>query len=110
MGNHRTSFLFHSALRTLYAGLEADEPRGADKQFCDPAVAGGCELSGGRDLGSNNDKRGSKTVGAKQEGKAATAARKGDGRDVGRVLRSVYDRTLEESIPPEMLDLLGKLD
>jgi|GEM_PF-1057673 len=97
-------------MRTLYPGHEADEPRGADRQFCDPAVAGGCELSGGRDLGSNGDKRGSKTVGARQEGKTSTAVRKGDGRDVGRALRSVYDRTLEESIPPEMLDLLGKLD
>ena len=35
---------------------------------------------------------------------------KGDGRDVGRALRTVYDRALEESIPKEMLDLLGKLD
>jgi hypothetical protein len=29
--------------------------------------------------------------------------------DVGKALRSVYDRTLGEDIPPEMLDLLGKL-
>lgn len=30
--------------------------------------------------------------------------------DVGDALRSVYDRALDEGIPPEMLDLLGKLD
>jgi hypothetical protein len=30
-------------------------------------------------------------------------------RDVGDALRSVYQRTIDESIPPEMLDLLGKL-
>ena len=30
--------------------------------------------------------------------------------DVGDALRSVYDRALGEGIPPEMLDLLGKLD
>jgi len=29
---------------------------------------------------------------------------------VGDALRKVYDRTLGEQIPPEMLDLLGKLD
>lgn len=31
----------------------------------------------------------------------------GDG--VGQALRSAYERTLNEDIPPEMLDLLGKL-
>jgi hypothetical protein len=29
--------------------------------------------------------------------------------DVGKALRSVYDGALNEDIPPEMLDLLGKL-
>ena len=29
--------------------------------------------------------------------------------DVGDALRSVYQRTVAEDIPPEMLDLLGKL-
>jgi hypothetical protein len=29
--------------------------------------------------------------------------------DVGHALRSAYDDTLKEAIPPEMLDLLGKL-
>jgi Anti-sigma factor NepR len=29
--------------------------------------------------------------------------------EVGEALRSVYDRALAEDIPPEMLDLLGKL-
>lgn len=31
------------------------------------------------------------------------------GGDVGLALRTVYDDTLNENIPPEMLDLLGKL-
>jgi len=30
-------------------------------------------------------------------------------KSVGEALKSVYDRTLVEDIPPEMLDLLGKL-
>ena len=29
--------------------------------------------------------------------------------DVGSALKTVYDRALKEAIPPEMLDLLGKL-
>ena len=29
--------------------------------------------------------------------------------NVGDALKSAYDRTLHEDIPPEMLDLLGKL-
>lgn len=28
---------------------------------------------------------------------------------IGRALRSVYDQTVGEAIPPEMLELLGKL-
>jgi hypothetical protein len=30
-------------------------------------------------------------------------------RDMGAALRSVYQRTVEETVPDEMLDLLGKL-
>jgi hypothetical protein len=33
-----------------------------------------------------------------------------DSPEVGQALRSIYDRTVGESIPAEMLDLLGKLD
>ncbi|MFD1612530.1 NepR family anti-sigma factor [Sphingomonas tabacisoli] len=29
--------------------------------------------------------------------------------NVGQALRSVYDEAIDEAIPPEMLDLLGKL-
>ncbi len=35
--------------------------------------------------------------------------RAGVNRDVGHALRSVYARTVSEDIPPELLDLLGKL-
>ena len=31
------------------------------------------------------------------------------GPEVGQALRSAYQRTLDEDIPPEMLDLLGRL-
>ena len=29
--------------------------------------------------------------------------------DVGKALRTVYEKAVKEEIPPEMLDLLGKL-
>ncbi|WP_304560450.1 NepR family anti-sigma factor [Sphingomonas immobilis] len=31
-------------------------------------------------------------------------------RDMGAALRTVYQKTVDEKVPPEMLDLLGKLD
>ena len=37
-----------------------------------------------------------------------TPAKSGDG-DVGAALRSVYQKTVEEQIPDEFLDLLGRL-
>lgn len=36
--------------------------------------------------------------------------RKGQTAEVGDALRTVYQRAIDEDIPPEMLDLLGKLD
>lgn len=35
--------------------------------------------------------------------------KKGQPGEVGDALRSVYQRAIDEDIPPEMLDLLGKL-
>lgn len=50
----------------------------------------------------------------KASGKKATPARsrKRDAkeRDMGDALRSVYDRTVQEEVPDEFLDLLSKLD
>lgn len=34
----------------------------------------------------------------------------GKDRDMGSALRSAYEKTVNEAIPAEMLDLLGKLD
>lgn len=31
-------------------------------------------------------------------------------RDMGDALRSVYDRTVQEAVPDDLLDLLSKLD
>ena len=35
--------------------------------------------------------------------------KKGASPEVGHALRQAYQRTIDEAIPPEMLDLLGKL-
>lgn len=40
---------------------------------------------------------------------AARRKKQGPAPEVGQALRSAYQRTLDEHIPPEMLDLLGKL-
>jgi hypothetical protein len=37
-------------------------------------------------------------------------SRRSQSNDVGNALKSVYDRALNEAIPPDLLDLLGKLD
>jgi hypothetical protein len=38
-----------------------------------------------------------------------TRKKRGTTPEVGHALRAAYQRTMDESIPPEMLDLLGKL-
>lgn len=43
-------------------------------------------------------------------GEAPRGARvQGKDRDMGSALRSVYQRTVEEPVPDDLLDLLGKL-
>ena len=48
---------------------------------------------------------------AASSGKAKGRKGKADSTDnqVGRVLRSVYQQTIDEAVPQEMLDLLNKL-
>jgi transcriptional/translational regulatory protein YebC/TACO1 len=46
----------------------------------------------------------------KVERKASRPVKAGEpDSDVGQALRTVYERAIEEDIPQEMLDLLGKL-
>lgn len=61
--------------------------------------------SSDENAGKNEDSVGAKKKGDRRPG----APRKNQG-DVGRVLRSVYDTTLNEDIPDDFLNLLGKLD
>jgi hypothetical protein len=61
-------------------------------------------------LALSDDKKSRKAAGASsREGGHAAADRAGADRDVGHALRSVYAKTVSEEIPPELLDLLGKL-
>ena len=41
--------------------------------------------------------------------RSPTKKRRAGGSEVGDALKTVYQRTVDEDIPPEMLDLLGKL-
>jgi len=68
--------------------------------FFDLPGQSGC--SGGRFLRSGDD--------SLKKPRAARAAKvQSKDRDMGAALRSVYQKTVDETIPPEMLDLLGKL-
>ena len=44
-----------------------------------------------------------------ESGDLRRAVKKRPTSDVGNALRSAYQKTVNEDIPPEMLDLLGKL-
>lgn len=58
-------------------------------------------------------KDGGATGTGKETGRASRRRADRDGRklepQIGRALRTVYDETVGEEIPPEMLELLGKL-
>ena len=41
--------------------------------------------------------------------KGTRKKKRNDGPEVGSALRSVYQQTVDEQIPPDLLDLLGKL-
>lgn len=64
--------------------------------------------------GSKSDSR--RAAGNRQKSESKRRPRKGDraqkngAGDLGRALRSVYDRALREEVPPDFLDLLGRLD
>ena len=41
--------------------------------------------------------------------KSSSKKKPGSSAEVGTALRSIYQRTVSEDIPPDLLDLLGKL-
>jgi hypothetical protein len=42
-------------------------------------------------------------------GRSARRGKRPDHPELGTALRSVYQRTVDEDVPPDLLDLLGKL-
>ncbi len=81
-------------------------------------MGGRDDLSQGvRHLSFGNDQDGERPRGSEgkvvreQDGKSRQPRpdKKEQKPEVGLALRSIYQRTVDESIPPEMLDLLGKL-
>jgi hypothetical protein len=67
------------------------------------------------DLTLPTEKKGKRTTGKEPAARISHIAAEGRGHkrapsgEIGSALRSVYDGALNEDIPPEMLDLLGKL-
>jgi hypothetical protein len=67
------------------------------------------------DLTLPAEKKGKPTTGKESAARTSHLAPEQTGRkrtpsgEIGNALRSVYDGALAEDIPPEMLDLLGKL-
>jgi hypothetical protein len=67
------------------------------------------------DLTLPAEKKAKSTAGGKSAGKISHIAierrvsKRAPSGEIGSALRSVYDGALNEDIPPEMLDLLGKL-
>jgi hypothetical protein len=58
----------------------------------------------------NHDRRRRKSDPSDDDAPSASPRRKRQAAgEVGGALRAAYQRTLDEDIPPEMLDLLGKL-
>lgn len=64
-------------------------------------------MGGDIDVGTTTRDRDMKTAPAPR--KRSTPTKK-DEAQVSQVLKSVYQRTVDEDIPAEMLDLLSKLD
>ena len=64
---------------------------------------------GGRRKSDAQPKSGQGGPSGEAGGGAGGKKKRTDNPELGTALRTVYQRTIEEDIPPEMLDLLGKL-
>ena len=77
----------------------------------DDHVARGTDLSFENDQDGERPRRSESKVVRDQDARSrpSRSDKKEQKPEVGLALRSIYQRTVDESIPPEMLDLLGKL-
>jgi len=74
-----------------------------------PATAGTFHVDGSAGCSGDTNLR-SDDVSSKKPPSGRAAKVQNKDRDMGAALRGVYQETVEEAIPPEMLELLGKLD
>ena len=100
-------FGFILAFRPRAAGPRVRLFKMPDCYGCILTLSGIVGLPGGTALRSGDES--SKKPGAARASDTGAKVQSKD-RDMGAALRTVYQRTVEEAIPPEMLDLLGKLD
>ena len=66
-------------------------------------------LSFANDRDGERRRRQEQASGSEAPARPRAKKKGGDSPELGKALRTVYQRTVEEDIPPEMLDLLGKL-
>lgn len=59
--------------------------------------------------GERRRKAASQSAAPGQQDKMKARKKRPDGNELGTALRSAYQRTVEEAIPSDLLDLLGKL-
>jgi hypothetical protein len=117
--NNRRSFLFPSPRRPIIRVRQVGPgQRGRlrwNKWQDDSSAVGGLGREGCQTLSLQEDKEGRprRKPDPSSEMTEATHSsqkkRRVPATEVGEALKSVYQRTVNEDIPPEMLDLLGKL-
>ena len=90
--SHRPVRLRNGIAVARYIGFEASSVQGEERPVNGKTVKGSANSV--RDVTSN------------KKASPPRAEKKGD---VGNALRSIYQQTVDEAIPSEMLDLLGKL-
>jgi hypothetical protein len=115
--NHRPTFLFHVRLRADIGARHdsAHLPSGAclgafltyGMSSGRGAAARGARLS----FEDDRDRRRKTDTAAQADTAPGPKAKKkrGSSPEVGHALRAAYQQAVSEDIPPEMLDLLGKL-
>jgi hypothetical protein len=97
-GTNETIFCFLLSSRAVCA---MDRPDFSGRIFS--GMPGFCRMLRGTTLSSGDES-------SKMPQASGTAKVQTKDRDMGAALRTVYQKTVEEDIPAEMLDLLGKLD
>lgn len=96
------------------------EPLCARNDAVAPVVTGGLSVDDGiirvgefglslEDDDKDRRRKSPSNTDAAGQGNIRPSRKKAPAPEVGQALRSVYQRTIDETIPPEMLDLLGKL-